>query len=1006
MNQEQLHVTIRQAIDRLGTGFLRHPANTRLTDQLGADTRALEDFQRATVRWVYCLLFWFVLEDRGILPAPEASLAARRRYAERFSARRLREHTHGRQGELWDGVREVFAALGSHQGRPELALPGIGGIFRRICPPHCDCGGEWDHAALADEDLLSAVLPLAVNERQCPRDFGRLDPEELGNSYEFLLALQARPDPTARTFTLADAAGTERKISGSYYTPRTLVDALLDSALDPLLDEAERRAEMTDAKIAALLEITVCDPACGTGRFLVAAARRIADRIARLRSGALAPPTELTRAALRAVVTHVYGVDVNEMAAELAKITLWLESAEPGTPPAHLDDNIRVGNALLGATPTLLGIPDGETEHARLVADAWCAAYLPGDGFSVTDTRSIAADPAQATASDIQAITALARDHQLFHWYLEFPHIFRPTDPATPPGFSCVVGNPPWERVKIQEREFFASRRPEIAAAKNAAARRKLIAQLATSHDPADRRLHSEFRDELRRAEARIHLIRDSGRYPLTGRGDINTYAVFAELARTLVSPRGRVGMVLPTGIATDATTRYFFQDLVETHTLVSLYDFENEENLFPTVHHSYRFCLWTGCGQDARRPIIHVAFRLRAARQIAERRLTLRPADLVLVNPNTRNCPVFHHQRDAEIVIGIYRRIPVLWRQNGPNPWHISFLRMLDMATDSVLFHDRVVLEDDGWELCGNVMLRDPLPGDRGRAGDDRMLPLYEAKMVHHFDHRFGTYDGQTRSQANVGTLPRPTHEHKQDPAHSVLPRYWVSEKVVTDRLRDRPYAGWLLGWRDVCRSSDVRTLVATAIPHSAVGHKFLLAMTAEPCGGLLQANLSSFIVDYCARQKIAGTSLSYSTLKQLPVLPPEEYRQDCPWQPDTTLSDWILARVLELSYTSHDMAAFARHHGVSGQPYRWDEQRRHLLRAELDAAYFHLYGVSRADVSYVLDTFRAFRNKHPELFKSTKDCILAFYDAMARSITTGQEYQTAVEPAPGDGPRHSTRE
>lgn len=997
--QGRLSAAIRQATDTLATGFLRHPANAGLTERLDAGPSAQDDFKCACLRLVYCLLFWFVLEDRGLLPAPGASLIARTRYVEEFSSLRLREYACGQDDDqcddLWENVRTVFAGLGGDKGRPDLALPGIGGVFRRI-----------GAGQLANEDLVSTVRALTIDEQQRRRDFRNLDPEEFGRSYEFLLALQPRYDPAAPAFTLADTAGNERKTSGSYYTPNTLVDALLDSALDPLLDEAERCADTTEAKIAALLTITVCDPACGPGYFLVAAARRIAGRIARLRSGA-GPSPALTRAAMREVLTGVYGVDINEMAVELAKVALWLESADPGMPLSFLDSNIRVGNALLGTTPKLPDVPAyDDPDHDRLVADTWCAAHLPAEetGFTVTEAlvRSIVADPAAVNESTVQAVTALARDYRFFHWHLEFPHIFRPAAPAADAGFSCVVGNPPWERVKIQEQEFFAARHPEITAARNAAARRKLIRQLATSHDPADRLLHAEFHDELRRAEGRIRLIRDSGRYPLTGRGDINTYAVFAELARTLVSPRGRVGMVLPTGIATDATTRYFFQDLVETHTLVSLYDFENEENLFPTVHHSYRFCLWTGCGRDAPAPTITVAFRLRSTRQLTENRFLLRPADLVLVNPNTRNCPVFHHRRDAEIVLGIYRRIPVLWRQNGPNPWHVSFLRMLDMATDSALFHDRAALEADGWQLHGNVMLRDP--DDAATADDGRMLPLYEAKMVHHFDHRFGTYDGQTRSQANVGILPRPTHEHKQDPAHSVLPRYWVPEKVVTDRLRDRsPAQGWLLGWRDVCRSSDMRTVVTAAIPHSAVGHKFLLAMTTEPCGGLLQANLSSFVVDYCARQKITGTSLSYSTLKQLPVLRPEDYRRDAPWEPGTTLRDWMLCRVLELSYTSYDMTAFARHHGEPGPPYRWDEQRRHLLRAELDAAYFQLYGVPRADVGYVLDTFQAFRNKHPQLFESTKDQILAFHDAMARSIRSGQPYRTSIEPAPGDGPRHS---
>lgn len=987
MNEEWawLSAATRDAITTLATGFRRHPANTALVER-PPHAPDRDGAQHAALRWVYRLLLWFVLEDREILPAPGMADSARARYAEEFSARRLREHARDRRtghgDDLWDRVQLVSTALGKEKGHPELGLPGIGSLFGAA--QVADAGGSWERARLSNEDLIATVALLAIDENHRVRDFRGLDSGEFGSGYESLLA------------------GEERKTSGSYYTPPPLVESLLDSALEPLLDEAESAAGSSAAKIAALLAVTVCDPACGSGRFLVAAAERIARRVSRIQSTMDHGAPQ--RAVLREVITRcIHGVDINPMATELAKIALWLES---GTSPAVLNANIRVGDALLGTTSTPPGVlePTSTADRARLIADAWCAAALPaGQESGITDDllHSIITDPVRVDDSVLRTVRAIAREYGFFHWHLEFPHVLRRDDAAGPSGFSCVIGNPPWERVKLQEQEFFASRHPEIATAKNSAARRELIRDLATSHDPADRGLHAAFVGEIRRAEGRVRLIRDSGRYPLTARGDINTYAVFAELARSLVSPRGRIGMVLPTGIATDATTRYFFRDLVTTRTLVSLYDFENEENLFPAVHHSYRFCLWTASGVDTPQPAIKVAFRLRATREIAEHRFTLRPADLVLVNPNTGTCPVFRSRRDAAIVIGIYRRVPVLWRQGGANPWGLAFFRMLDMAADSGIFRERESLESAGWELDGNVMVRRSHPGD---PVGDRMLALYEAKMVHHFDHRFGSYTGQTRSQANVGILPRPTPEEKQDPLHSVLPRYWVPEKIVADRLRNRaPYRGWLLGWRDVCRSSDVRTVVAAAIPHSAVGHKFLLAMPAEPGGALLQANLSSFVLDYCARQKIVGTSLAYSILKQLPVLPPEEYERACPWEPATTLREWVQCRVLELSYTSYDMAAFARQHGETGPPFHWDDHRRHLLRAELDSAYFHLYGVTRADVSYVLDTFTAFRNRQPTLFASTKDRIVTVYDAMTHSIRTGLPYRTIIEPTPGRGPRHT---
>lgn len=286
---------------------------------------------------------------------------------------------------------------------------------------------------------------------------------------------------------------------------------------------------------------------------------------------------------------------------------------------------------------------------------------------------------------------------------------------------------------------------------------------------------------------------------------------------------------------------------------------------------------------------------------------------------------------------------------------------------------------------------------------GDERMLPLVEAKMVHHFDHRFGTYQDQTQAQANVGTLPRLTPNQKDNPAFPVLPRYWVPKSEVNDRLARKNWnRGWLLGWRDICRTSDVRTVISSTMPVAAVGHTYPLALSTSPQVPALYANLCAFAFDYVARQKMAGTHLTYSYLKQLPVLPPNAYHKSCPWESGRRLGDWITCRVLELSYTTHDMAAFAEDHGDNGAPFRWDEQRRFWLRAELDAAYFHLYGLPRDDVDYVMDPPRL-RNNDPDRFARTKKAILKIYDAMADAQHTGEPYRTILDPPPGQGPRHA---
>jgi len=275
---------------------------------------------------------------------------------------------------------------------------------------------------------------------------------------------------------------------------------------------------------------------------------------------------------------------------------------------------------------------------------------------------------------------------------------------------------------------------------------------------------------------------------------------------------------------------------------------------------------------------------------------------------------------------------------------------------------------------------------------------------MIHHFDHRLGTYEGQTQAQANMGTLPRLTPEQKRNPSCSVLPRYWVAEKEVDARLKERWGRAWLFGWRDIARSTDERTVICSFLPKVAVGHKFPLML---PFGGIAQlaANLSSFVLDYAARQKSAGASVAYFVLKQLPVLSSKVYKERAPWNVQVTLEDWIKERVLELTFTSYDMESLAQELGDQGPPFVWDEKRRLVMRAELDAAYFRLYGVERDDVGYIMDSFGAFRRNDPERFERTKALILEIYDAMGKAEETGEPYQSLLDPPPGHGPRHSEK-
>ena len=838
------------------------------------------------------------------------------------------------------------------------------------------------------------------------------------------------------------------------------MQVLLTSALDPVVERTvDAHPEDADD---ALLELAIVDPACGSGHFLLAAARRLADRIARIRAGGTPTPDDYQHALRDVVRRCIYGVDMNPLAVEICKVGLWMESIDPGLPLTFLESHIRCGNSLIGTSRALMGdeVPDAAWavlegddrkvtralkrlnkeelqgqqrlefeprndigtlrdamrdverkpdmdaaalaekqrrwkallaseayEHEKLVADAWCTAFLwpknePGAIVEAAPTTGVwlALRDQDVPPSPvlIETTRRIAEEFGLFHWELAFPHVFARG------GFDVVLGNPPWERVKLQEKEFFAKREPSIATARNAAERKKLIAALpATS--PV---LWKEWTIATRIAQGQSHFMRQSGRYPLCGKGDVNTYALFAEHNWSALAPRGCAGFIVPGGIVTDDTTKEYFQALLDRSALTSVHHFENESLVFKGLHHAYRFVLLT-IGAS---PHASLVFYARRAVDLDDRwrHFALTPADFASINPNTRTCPTFRSRRDADINLEMYRRAGVLWREGDPNgnPWGLRFLSMFHMANDSGLFRTRAELASAGWRLDAVRFEKD----------GEAVLPLYEAKMIHQFDHRFGSYEVQSEAQANQGKLPELDHAAHADPGRVTLSRYWVHEDEVAAKLDDTWDRHWLLGWRDITGSEKIRTVIACIIPRTAVNDTFLLMMPSlDPqLVASLYANLSSLPFDYCARQKVGGVHLKYFTMRQLPGFRPGRYATPAPWAPSIQIRDWLLPRVLELTYTAWDLKAFAEDCGDDSPPFIWDSERRLQLQCEIDAAFFHLYGISQDDVSYILDTFpvleKSDRREHGEY--RTKRTVLETYDALAAASATGIPYDSPLGP------------
>lgn len=1062
------------ALQHLGTGFVSYPANTALRDTLAHAQDADRDLHRALLRIAYRLIVLFVAEDRDLLHTLATESDARALYTEHFSTARLRRMASTRGGsrhtDLWEAHQIVTDALAG-EGLPVLGLNGLGAtLFAR--ENLSVLGG----AKLPNNSFLAAIKALAEIDDPAtgiprPVDYRNLDSEELGGMYEGLLAFTPRYDAAARTFTLEIAAGNDRKKSGSYYTPSDLIALVLDEALNPLIDEAMR----TPDPEAALLALTVVDPAVGSGHFVVAAARRLAAAVATVRTGDTEPnPIDLRAATADVIERCIYGVDLNDLAIEITKVALWLEAFDAQRPFPFLDAHFKVGNALLGTTPELLrhNIPDtaftalGDDDKqwtsklkarnkaeraanddqltfsfgpetlnvettkftkaareadtgraadlrrmraradawrtleadpdlvaAKLAADAWCAAFVQpktktvgpqpenfgssGQGITHNTLRNIVENPDVVPETIVPSVRKLARQYRFFHWHLEFPGIFTVPDDGTAAdpetgwtgGFSCVVGNPPWERVKIQDKEFFTNiGRIDIADSKTAALRKKMIDALA-EQDP---NLHQAYHDVLRQSDGTTHLLLRGGRYPLTGQGDVNTYSVFAETMRTITAPDGTAGVITPTGLATDKTTAPFFSDTLSSERLLAFYDFENEAKIFAGVHNQFRFAVTAMSGSKRTAARARFAFYTRYLSDVAARRFDLSPSEVKLLNPNTGTVPIFRTRIDADITLGIYRRHPALIQDDAPagNRWGLSFGILFHMSNDSGGFYQPEDLADA--EFNGWSYERD------GR----ECLPLYEAKMLSHFDHRFSTYRDATQANLNKGTLPRVDDVNHQNPNLEPLARYWIDGSKVAEALHGKWDRQWLLGWRDITNASNQRTFVPAVLPASAVGDKFPLVFPRKPAHGVfLHAVWSSLAFDYVARQKLSGTGMTYFIVKQISCPPPAVIDESVGWCPERTLSEWITPYVLELSYTSWRLRPYAQEMGDHGAPFHWNPERRSLLRADLDAAFLHVYGLTRSESEHVLDSFSVVRKyeerDHGEY--RTRRLVLEAYDRMA---------------------------
>jgi hypothetical protein len=1145
---EDLRKNVQAAIESLANGFLI--SSPGFIERISQQEDGSAQLYRDVLMTIYRMLFLLFAEQRSMLPG-RGSL-----YMESFSLtafRTLAEQpaSEDRNLDLWEQIKTTFSMV--EHGVNELGIFAYNGaLFSLKRTPLLTPDDPTLAPRCRNDYFMRTVRHLTVVEKDKVRQrisYSDLSVEEIGSIYESLLEftpqisksqleVEGRQIP-ANTFFL-DPRGTGRKTTGSYYTPPSLVNELIKSALVPVMEDRiqavvpgydpELVEALTDeerqAAEEAILALNVVDPAAGSGAFLIAANNKLALELARIRSGEYFPPEDVTQHARRDVLAHcIYGVDLNPMAIELCKVSLWINAAVEDAPLNFLDHHIRWGNSLVGATPELIkeGIPNdaykpvtgddkdiakvvkaqnseelkgqlglmrvtsiktqqdlqtwaqftklaeidpGQAEatyfayfgsddywEKRLPYDLWTAAFfaplVKDQPIPTTqDVRQAQAAPTLVVAELKAQARQLAERYNFFHWHLEFPEIF---DVVSTGGFDVVLGNPPWEKVQPEENQFFRSVRPDIATATGS--KRKTLIKNLQEESPILWKKWNEYKSGI---ELFSKFSRYSGKNPYSAAGNLNTATLFTECFYLLISGLGKSGILIPSVLATNNQTKDFFAYLMSQNAIQTFFDFENRNNMFPDVHSRFRFCLMTLSGSSYAIQKADFCFFLHNVSDLLEeeRHFTLNDEDLLLMSPNTGTSPTFSNKTNSLITKAIYQRSSVFIIEDPSeyNPWDTRiYAEMFNMTRASHLFKEFENLQDEGYSITGSLFVNDK----------KQYFPVYEARMLWYYDHRAASI-GINPDNVFRSAVSKTTHlSQYQDPEFQTLPRYWISKDDFTNPILDDYPHGFFLGFRMITAATNERTLIAGIFPKFPYVNTISVLFNNFSAGlySALTANLSSLVLDYVTRQRIIGVALNFFVFKQLPVLPPNRYT--------VSILNYLIPKVLELIYNAWDLSAFAdevwqeansdlrseilAQHKANQKskneqrdsfsepawvkylektfniterfpkpPFKWDPERRFILGCELDALFGHLYGLTRDEFDYILETFPIVKRKDEAKYSEyrTKRLILEEFDKLAddpmlegvcvplNERVSALEYPEEEQPAPPKRPKSVTQD
>jgi len=1053
--RDHLRDGVEKALIQFANGFLSHPRNSKL--RANVQDKSLEPFEyyQQLLRLIYRFLFLMVSEERNLITENLS-------YREHYSISRIRRlaevrAAYTKQEDLWLGLATIFKLFQDESLGPLLSVPTLNGDL--FDPART---AEINDISLTNRDLLTAMWDICMyrEKENAPWrriNYAALDVEELGSVYESLLDFQPvfvekNGKPEFQLLT-----GTERKSTGSYYTPPELVNELIQSALAPTIKDRLAGAKTGEEKSVALLELSVCDPACGSGHFLLAAARTIGRELAKARTGDEEPAPEQMRIAIRDAITHcIYGVDKNPLAVDLCKVALWLEGHTKAKPLTFLDHRIRCGDSLVGvfdlnvlnigipdeafnpissddkeiarkkikalnkksrlnqrltdfdpavsslseSRRPLLDIPDNTPEQIRQKAslyhsiqeegthwckdktacDIWTAGFFIGltkendqkHLILTTETlRAYLAGEIDSVSVSIQIARKLSKKYRFFHWKLEFPEVFERG------GFDCILGNPPWEKVQPEERKFFSNINYTISNEKNSSKREKLIQSLFLTN-PDIKNAWNSYKNEI---ESRSKFISSSDRFLISAKGNLNLYKIFTDLSLHLLSKRGFSGLIVQSGIVTDDLSKEFFEEMMVKNQIISLFDFINTEKIFD-IDSRMKFSLITLKKTQSYIPP-KFGFFFTKVNDIYNQSRTLEITydDIKTINPNTKNCPMVQSVDDLKLLKKIHSNSAILYDEsNSNNPFQVKlFGEMFNMTRSS-----KFTQKDTEFY-------------------SEKVIPLYESKLFYQYDHRFATFENATDIQIKNGVAKELSSLEKSNPQKVIITRYFVkSSEFEVIIVRKNIESKWFLGVRGIASATNEKTCISSLIPFKGIADSInLILINNAKSAGLILANLNTIICDFVSRKKVGNQNLNLYIIKQLPIVPMSKIQTFM--IKDQFSEEYILKRVIELTYTAWDLESFAqdilkeigtdtwdrwfpKNQIVNGnpQPFIWNEERRAILRAEIDACYAKLYGLNREELECILSTFPVLQKNEERDYREyrTRRLVLEAWDKMDDNI------------------------